>query len=573
MNQIDENELLNDQLSILHEDRKALEQAVKVKKMEYEELQKQTEYDYKADEEAFNRQLKIFEDTKKKSNRKMRKRLPQNNKTNNDKETIINTVPLHPNKSQTKSFDNISSNKIDLTKFKDDQNDKYNRINYLSDSKEIEIDDNDPLFKPKKLFSDNCQHKLIRAKFKNYMDDEKQEAIKNEQNKPIKDADNKPDMPVNIEETCIIDDYANASAATYVLNKQDYNEWIINKIMKKTNFDALIKDKNKKYIPDTDFWKFIKQWCIKQYKKKADENYAKFVAKAKRRTQKLITQDPGLVKHLSFDQIAAIHFYTLKDFYKGLNASLRDGKDNWAPFCGPMSIALYKLPFIDFDKVKNMPNTVYRGFCLKHSKKQETQEQRQRIRESTEYDKGSIVRWSSFTSTTIDKQVAEIYAGEDIVYEIEGSFHGKNIAKFSSKPDEAEILFNLSSHFLICDTKMKGKTFYVKLKEFPFPWDAKTILWVDDNPGNNKKLMEKCERNGIMVIPRISTQGALEFFDFMNYAFQRDAFKKFRVITDMYRAEWIDDDKEQKQQDDADAGVTLIQKLRERNYTNTVCIY
>eukprot|EP01084_Bolivina_argentea_P239438 402461_1 len=425
-----------------------------------------------------------------------------------------------------------------------------------AEKKEIEIDDNDPLFTPKILFSDNFQHKLIRAKFKNYMDekaDEKQEPIKNEQlqNKPLKDAENKPDNPTdNIDddevqqETCIIDDYANASAATYVLNKQDYNEWIINKIMKKTNFDALIKDKNKKYIPDTDFWKFIKQWCIKQYKKQGNEFYDKFVAKAKRRTKKLLTQDKALVEHLSFDQITAIHFFTMDHFYSALNKSLREGKDDWAPFCGPLSIGLYKLPFIHFDK-----NKVYRGFCLSYDNKFE--DQRKRIRESAQYDKGSIIRWSSFTSTTIDHRVAEMYAGDDIVYEFENGFHGKDIAKFSQKgPDEAEVLFNLSSHFLICDTKMKGKTFYVKLKEFPFPWDAKTILWVDDNPGNNKKLMEKCERNGIMVIPRISTQGALEFFDFMNYAFQRDAFKKFRVITDMYRAEWIDDDKEQKQQDD-----------------------
>merc|ERR1719150_3700067 len=76
-----------------------------------------------------------------------------------------------------------------------------------------------------------------------------------------------------------------------------------------------------------------------------------------------------------------------------------------------------------------------------------------------------------------------------------------------------------------------------------------------------------------MVIPRISTQGALEFFDFMNYAQDKDTFGKFRVITDMYRAEWVDDDKEQEQKNDPDAGITLIQKLREKNYTNTVCIY
>eukprot|EP01084_Bolivina_argentea_P049768 91526_1 len=182
-------------------------------------------------------------------------------------------------------------------------------------------------------------------------------------------------------------------------------------------------------------------------------------------------------------------------FYSALNKSLKEKKDDWAPFCGPLSVGLYKLPFINFDK-----NKVYRGFCLSYDKK---------CKESAQYDKGSIIRWSSFISTTTDHRVAEMYAGEDIVYEIENGFHGKDIAKFSQKgPDEAEVLFNLSSHFLICDTKIKGNIFYVKLKELPFPCRAKTILWVDDNPGGNKKLMELCERNGIMVIPTVSTQGA-----------------------------------------------------------------
>eukprot|EP01084_Bolivina_argentea_P079680 144483_1 len=114
------------------------------------------------------------------------------------------------------------------------------------ETKETEIDDNDPLLKPKKLFSDNFQHKLICAKFKNYMD-EKKDPAKDDQK-----ADEKEELDIlsniihdNIEdeddmyvqqEACIIDDYANASAANYVLNKKDYNEWIINKIMKKTNF-------------------------------------------------------------------------------------------------------------------------------------------------------------------------------------------------------------------------------------------------------------------------------------------------------------------------------------------------
>eukprot|EP01084_Bolivina_argentea_P318349 552063_1 len=325
------------------------------------------------------------------------------------------------------------------------------------EKKEIEIDDNDPLFKPKTLFSDNFQHKLIQAKFKNYMDENKDPAKDDEKtekkSKPKNDdIDDEDDME---QECCIIDDFNNSSAVNYVLNKKDYNEWIINKIMKKTNFDALINDSNKKYIADTDFWKFIKDWCIKKYKKQGNECYEKFVLKAKHHTNKLLTHNPQLVTHLSFDQIAAIHFYTMEHFYRGLNDSLRAGKVDWSPFCGCLSIALYKLPFINFDK-----NKVYLGFCLSQDKQQ-----------SIQYDKGSIMRWNCFTSTTVNKQIAEIYASKDIVFEIESGYHGKDISKFCVKgSDEVEVLFNLSSHFLICDTKIKGNIFYVKLNELPFPW-------------------------------------------------------------------------------------------------------
>eukprot|EP00483_Globobulimina_turgida_P006064 UN06074 len=192
---------------------------------------------------------------------------------------------------------------------------------------------------------------------------------------------------------------------------------------------------------------------------------------------------------------------------------LRSKSDAWSDFCGTLSVALYKLPFIDFER-----NTVFRGLYLSDKEKSK------KIREGGKYKKGSIVRWSDFTSTTLNEQVAQIYSGEDIIYEIQSGFHGKDISAFSPMQHEEEVLFNFCSHFLIVDTEEKNKIFYVTLKELPFAWNAKTILWVDDNPGGNKNVMEECERVGIMIIPRLSTQGALEFFDFMSYALDRDKF-------------------------------------------------
>eukprot|EP01084_Bolivina_argentea_P310255 536830_1 len=133
------------------------------------------------------------------------------------------------------------------------------------------------------------------------------------------------------------------------------------------------------------FGNLSKHGVPKKYKKNGDENYKKFAAKAERFAKKLITKEPNLVKYLSFDQMVAIHFWTMDHFYIELNKSLRDGKDDWAAFCGPLSAGLFKLPFIDFTTTK-----VYSGICLSYSKQQEIQQQRRRIRESAEYDTGSI---------------------------------------------------------------------------------------------------------------------------------------------------------------------------------------
>eukprot|EP01084_Bolivina_argentea_P239444 402478_1 len=303
------------------------------------------------------------------------------------------------------------------------------------------------------------------------------------------------------QEACIIDDTRTTSPRTTdidYISRKDYEEWVVNKIMSKIDFYSLIADAGKKFNENTLFWKFIKKHC--------NEKYQQIVQVATNKVYKLIKQYPKLVENLSFDQISAIYCYQLDIFYAQLNQSLRSNSDKWSDFCGPLSAALYKLPFCDFEK-----NTVYLALKLKEQK----------------YTKGCIIRWSGFTSTTLDIQVAKQHVGSDgVIYEIESGYHGKDISKFCAIPDEKEVIFNLSSHFLITDTRIEDKIYYVKLKELPFPWqgkNSKTLLWVDDNPGNNKKIMEQCERNGIMVIPRVSTQGALEFFDFMYYAFQRDA--------------------------------------------------
>eukprot|EP01084_Bolivina_argentea_P285385 489377_1 len=327
-------------------------------------------------------------------------------------------------------------------------------------------------------------------------------------------------------------------------NVENHNVNNMNKVKK------LIKNKNKTFNPNTAFWKFIKQ--------KTSNSYNNCVNMCKEKVDKLKEKQSSLIRNMSFDDISAITLYTTSEFYRPLNSSLRSRKDEWAPFCGPLLSGLNKLPFV-WQKL-------YRGTKSKTVKK--------RIKES--YKVGAIVRWDSFTSTSTDKNVATngFFCGAGgTVFEIESGFRGRDIELFSAVQSEKEILFSVSSHFVITYIDTSAERCIVKLKELPFPWDSKTILWVDDIPTNNKGIMEEFEANGIMVIPRISTFGAKEFLDFTKNAINLNTFGKFRVITDMYRMEWPKDDTSKEQVKDKYAGVTLISELRNVGYNNKVCIY
>eukprot|EP01084_Bolivina_argentea_P173712 300907_1 len=105
-----------------------------------------------------------------------------------------------------------------------------------------------------------------------------------------------------------------------------------------------------------------------------------------------------------------------------------------------------------------------------------------------------------------------------------------------------------------------------------FPWNRNAVLWVDDNPDNNKDLMQALESRGIMTIPRVSTKQALDFLHFMDKVFLKDESSQYRIVTDMERYE-------KKNENDSEvirvknAGAVLIHHLRERGYYNEICVY
>ncbi|KAI9350086.1 hypothetical protein BDR26DRAFT_573603 [Obelidium mucronatum] len=88
----------------------------------------------------------------------------------------------------------------------------------------------------------------------------------------------------------------------------------------------------------------------------------------------------------------------------------------------------------------------------------------------------------------------------------------------------------------------------------------KVILWVDDHPENNSKIMARAAANNIKVVQVRSTREALEFLD-------KNSWQScdFRIITDMHRIEAGIEVK--------DAGIQFIKELHFRKPPFPVLLY
>eukprot|EP01084_Bolivina_argentea_P023312 43471_1 len=76
-----------------------------------------------------------------------------------------------------------------------------------------------------------------------------------------------------------------------------------------------------------------------------------------------------------------------------------------------------------------------------------------------------------------------------------------------------------------------------------------------------------------MTIPRISTKQALDFLNFMDKIFLNDESSKYRIVTDMERYEKDENDGQSKLIQHKKAGATLVHYLRQKGYSNNICIY
>jgi len=144
-----------------------------------------------------------------------------------------------------------------------------------------------------------------------------------------------------------------------------------------------------------------------------------------------------------------------------------------------------------------------------------------------------------------------MFAGE-VLYEIE-SRQGHDISKISHIPSEEEVLFEPGSHFRVLSQRQENGLLIVRLREELIPFGDKVVFWIDDEPTNNKVLMEELYLKYINVVWAVSTKEACELVSDHTSILERNH-NQLRFITDMARKEdgiW-----------DSDAGLTFVQKLR-----------
>jgi len=88
-------------------------------------------------------------------------------------------------------------------------------------------------------------------------------------------------------------------------------------------------------------------------------------------------------------------------------------------------------------------------------------------RNPQKYKPGKIITWYGFSSTTLNIGAMKDFLGdqEGTIFCINGAISGREIEKFSAKPDEVEVLLPPGSRFQIINTINLGKLIMIQLKQ------------------------------------------------------------------------------------------------------------
>jgi len=149
---------------------------------------------------------------------------------------------------------------------------------------------------------------------------------------------------------------------------------------------------------------------------------------------------------------------------------------------------------------------------------------------------GEIVHWFPFTSSSVDKFMALGFSCgcRHIFFEIT-SWTGRDISTFSAIPEEKEVLFRCVTDFFVKEVSpWNGNQRKVVLEEVTNikPGFDKILLWVDDNPENNNKMLAQCEALEINIIIRKTTESALLFIKSCP-----EYYARIKIVSDMGRVE------------------------------------
>lgn len=125
-------------------------------------------------------------------------------------------------------------------------------------------------------------------------------------------------------------------------------------------------------------------------------------------------------------------------------------------------------------------------------------------------------------------------AGHKVKITITGEdlFSGKDVSAISFYPREEEVLFRPGAAFIVLSVEGEGDYTHIKYGEVFPPTGNKTLLWLDDKPENNRRLVDRAKDQGVFVMQVKDPEAAIKFFCANAYLMQRDT-SQFRIITDM----------------------------------------
>jgi len=180
---------------------------------------------------------------------------------------------------------------------------------------------------------------------------------------------------------------------------------------------------------------------------------------------------------------------------------------------------------------------------------------------------GSLVQWFAFSSTSKQKEktLAFMGSGAQTLFKIH-CINGRSISNLSLYPIEDEVLLLSMTLLSFISCHQDGPVLNVELQEVQYWFGRQVLLWVDDNPPNNKQLMEQAERAGVSVVMKRSTEEAkLWLKDPDNADLLKCDRSRFRIITDLVRSET--------EKLNVTAGHDFVLWLRSLGYTENVGVF